>query len=817
MTSDVSMKDFTTDLREPFIPKVETDMSRRYLMVMQRWIPVCMEYFQEWPDRPNCGHFFSGVYWYGSETAGPLKVLSLTISSPEYDEDVVGFSKKELVDAAVKALRYLCFTHDTGPEDCVRPAEGLGRPELCRTKWGERGKGFFRESQCGRNVANITTAALILRRYLDDETWTMVANICADYLDRFGDMPPRSGVYANTQMEENAWTSLGLAASYLFLSRHENARRWEENAKRWMFCTATVPQDMFNRKKFDGKLTVSQLCGLRFTALPDFMAENHGFVHPSYTASAIYFTGLVGNMYRIYGRKEPKHVYWHRQDFYDNLKRLCDSTGSPHPVQGMDWPYLTPRCFLHTSAYLYLRDPDAGYYERVALDLLEKIQLGNKGRMVDPEVASRCHDQQDPLILRELGIVSVADAYLAHRLFAEEEKVKPTSPKEIAEKFRGVKVYPHSGFVFHKHGRGQTSFSWRNYIMALPLTREGLLTIGPSAPRHGLPSLLGKVSVRGHPESQKLVSINVKEEGDRFVATLVNDVSQESVRQEVLFASLPDGKVVSLETFTALKECTVEKVEQGYLQITNENFPCIEGNCNGFRRLYYPGGSETFKGFPGRTPDEDIFFTLESPGWLNVDDRVGIIFQGSGRTVYHNRHYFRPPSSPYHAIADDLILSVQDKPKKYHAGEIVAKLTLVLYPEQPHRETERMRFTEVLSGGKALGLMVDDYLCVGNFGEVGRYTFKLRREETVPIFPGITTIKRNGVSYTIHLGAGEGKICEPGAFIETKGENLKVEYTDCGGLYLINEGEETVDVHLRKGKEKMQIKVKAKETVKVIL
>jgi hypothetical protein len=45
------------------------------------------------------------------------------------------------------------FTHDTGPAECVRPAVGLGRRENCNTKWGERGKGFFRESQYGQTVA----------------------------------------------------------------------------------------------------------------------------------------------------------------------------------------------------------------------------------------------------------------------------------------------------------------------------------------------------------------------------------------------------------------------------------------------------------------------------------------------------------------------------------------------------------------------------------------------------------------------------------------------------------------------------------------
>ncbi|RJS84123.1 hypothetical protein CW702_02910, partial [Candidatus Bathyarchaeota archaeon] len=271
---------YTTTLDRLIIPQTETDMSRRYLMVMQKWIKNAMEYFDEWPTRPNCGYFFGGVYWYGSETAVPLKVLALTASSPEYNEEITGYSKREIIETAVKALRYLCYTHDTGPDDCVRPKGGWGRPELYGTKWGEKGKGFFKESQCGINISNIVLSALLLRRNLDNETWGMVANICADYLERFGSMSPKSGVYNNTQMEENAWTALGLTASHLFLSRHYKARFWEENAKRWMFCTATVPEDMYSSTLIETK-TARQLCKGTFTTLPDLMTENHGFVHPS--------------------------------------------------------------------------------------------------------------------------------------------------------------------------------------------------------------------------------------------------------------------------------------------------------------------------------------------------------------------------------------------------------------------------------------------------------------------------------------------------------------------------------------------------------
>ena len=52
----------TTDLRKAFLPDEENELSRRCLRMMEKWVHVGVEYFEEWPDRPNCGHFFGGCH-----------------------------------------------------------------------------------------------------------------------------------------------------------------------------------------------------------------------------------------------------------------------------------------------------------------------------------------------------------------------------------------------------------------------------------------------------------------------------------------------------------------------------------------------------------------------------------------------------------------------------------------------------------------------------------------------------------------------------------------------------------------------------------
>ena len=779
----------TTDRSTPELPAGENELSRRYLRMMERWIPVGVEYFAEWPERPNCGHFLDGVHWYGQETVSPAETFALASVSPEYDEQGTGVSREDLRRMVIQAVRYLCFTHDTGPGECVRPGVGLGRPENCGTKWGERGKGFFRESQCGSTVAGLGRICLLLGEWIDDETWRMVARVHEDYAERFGAMPPRSGVYLDTQMEENAWTSYGLASCFLFLSRHEQAAAWEATARRWMFSTCATPQDAKDLGEVGGS-TARELTGKIFTALPDYWAENHGMVHPSYTGSGVRSLMTVGSQLKLWGRDLPPEVLWNRRRVYENLLFLTDGAGYPQAVQGMDWHYLptvgseTP----HAIGAVFFDDPDAAALQRRGLRNAELRQEGNGGRMYDRDFALKAHDQQDPMIMRELTIRSVAHLYLLHRLFGPGPE--PTPEEELEGRLAGVRSFPHAGFVHHRHSRGQTSFSWRNSIMALPLTREGIYTIAPCSN-----TWLGTPVVKGRPESQRLESIQVVEYGDGFAAAMVMHRCQESLRQEVLFASLPDGRVLSFERFVAREDVTVEALDQGFLRITNEHFPLLAPNCQGVRTLYRPDGATEYRGWLGDRESDDAVNAFDGPEWLNIDDRMGIRFSGTGRTIYQNRHYFRP----YRAIADDLTLSRQEGEKVVRAGEEIGYLAAMLCPEQHHDDTATTVFTVQADRPPAVAMITDGFLAAANFGSEGRArVFHLPRTELIPVYPGVTLqTQGDRLDCVIRLDTGSPILVEALCMLRVNGD-VQVDAISGGPIYVTNMGDREADVEVRR-------------------
>jgi hypothetical protein len=736
------------DSRTVVLPTAENDMSRRYLQVLMRWVPVALQAFNIWPARPHCGHFFGGVYWYGLETAGPSATLALVASSPEFDPALVGCSALELRQIALQVLRYLCLTHDTGPAECVRPLHSWGRPEPAGTKWGERGQGFFPESQCGVTLAYLALTAALLRDMLGDEERAMLAAITTDYLARFGAMAPRSGVYYDTQCEENGWTALGLVASLLLLAPTP-ATLLPAALHRWMFCTATMPQDTANAAVFADGTTVREWCARTYTLLPDGTAENHGFVHPGYMAAAVTLSGEALNLLHLYGQPVPPHLFWHCRDCYNVLKRWCDTTGAPHCPQSMDWPYFDyiSYSFLHATANLYLQDADTACLERYVLATVERTCAAHSGRTVPAEVVQYCHTFQDPALMHESRAVTLAQSYLAHRLLGP--GTFPADPTALAQRLTGVSVYTHGGFLLHRHTRGQTSLSWRNSTMMLPTTGEGVKMIGPQAG-----SMLARVQVVGQADSTTLVALTIRESPDRVCVVLVQDLAQDSLRRHVLFASLPHGKCVLVERLVARQALTVESIVQGHLSVINDGYFGDHPDQRGQRRLFWDGGVQVCRGYASDTDAADLTIELTPSRWCNIDDRAGLVFRGSGRAVYHNRHCF----PVWRAIEDALVLNLHDTPQTCDAGDTVAQMVALWCPEQSHQETASQTFVLYDSPPETVIVEVDEYLCAGNFGET---TVALPRPITIPagqslpLVWGVTGVATRDLQVTLQLSARE--------------------------------------------------------------
>ncbi len=708
----------------------ETNLSRRYLKLLESWIPYGMTLFSHWDKRPDCGHFFGGVFPYGIETSTIVLTFAAAANSPEFDANAAGYSRDELNRTVRKGVRYLCFTHDTGPAECVRPDVSIGQTKYEGTKWGERGKGFFRESQCGVSISALFMAAWLIDPVLSDEDRNMLRLIAQDYLDRFGSMEPKSGTFFDTQMEENAWTGAGLTASALMLPDDPRIEKHLEHAFRWIACATSKPADHHDHRLLPNGKTVSEFIGPCCTILPDNTAENHGFVHPNYMASALTQSSFAAVMLASNGKTLPSHTTNHMYEIFRELLKWSDSMGVPLAIQGMDWPYfpVTPWVLSHASANVRFRDSAAAGMEVLALEAAEKMMKQNHGQMIPPDTKKYCHGQQDPAVFRERQIYRLAFTYLLHRLLGD--GVDPADSAELKKRQRGVHYYPHGGTVVHVHEKGRSSYSWRNGMMSLAGPQEGLALVGQ---RRG--SILAQIKVHGRILHGRLIHHRVREMNDKVIACTIElfedlnssvsgTISKEAfLRREVLFASLPDGQTLIYERVLALEDLSVDEFQQGMVSIINDPIiPETRESCKpqegrSVRTLFHKEGSNKFEGYACRDNSADSSLHISSrvktegrrKNWVNIDNRLGIVFKGDGDCLYTNRHFYKI----WRAIEDDLELNFHKTPFTCKAGDTVGELVSLWCPDQQHIDTGKTDIN-VVRGSSGLQISTGNWLCLWN-------------------------------------------------------------------------------------------------------
>jgi len=358
-------------------------------------------------------------------------------------------------------------------------------------------------------------------------------------------------------------------------------------------------------------------------------------------------------------------------------------------------------------AALNLRDPDGALLERRSLAALEAIVEAHDGQLIPAETKRACHGQQDPAFMRERFISHIAYLYLAHRLAGPGPE--PAGEDEFARRIQGVHVYGHGGSIIHVHPAGRSSFSWRNGSMVLPSTGEGLRLIG-----HARNSVLARLEVADKRQNADTVCVKIREHADHASALLVEDLYERSIRRRVFFASVRDGRVVVWEHLEAIVEVTVERVVHGYLSVMNDPTFAPTADARPRRCITWADGSYTAEGYAGGSETDDETVGLGDGGWVNVDDRFGILFRATGAPEYRNLHNF----PVWHATENELILGRHEPRRTFRPGEEIGRMALLWLPERSAAETACAELRVVVADRRRFVAEVDGATAAANFGDV---------------------------------------------------------------------------------------------------
>lgn len=758
----------------------DNELSRRIYRILLKWIPYANEQYRDWDVRPNSGHFFGGNYWYMSDSVSTALIFAVAAKLGDYDEQVTGIPREEVKQKAIRAVRYIGFTHDEGPADCVRVQGDL--PYTSGKKWGGKEEHYFMATQNGRSVAVLAHIALLLWDDLDDETRMLVQNVAASYADRWCDVQPGNGSYYDTQCEENAWTSAGISAAWILFPDHPHAEAWKQGGMNWSLNAVTRTED---RHRYpSGLIDLSEGTSAKtVTFHPDFTTENHAFVHPAYMAAGINLRFLHVSLSMMVG-EEPLWTFRHNnaEMYRSTLRNWVQADGLVVPVQGQDWWYNRHHDNHVTHAIINVTegDRDAARLERSAIGIIERLQASNnQGCLLEenPEqyVFNRAHGQYANQL--EHGSASdLAYSFLLHAFGGE--GAEPSEQMEMVERLSGVYEYPFGSVVVHRTGETLSAFSWRNNVMALSLPAKGMWNVTPLYYSYTGIADFAESHAEGVLSNETRILNTVKHrvltQPDGFSAAARIGRGKGELIQDVAFVSLPNGHTVYIEQFRAEADCQLNRLHTGYLGIRNENYRLMSELAPGSRKLHVDGRETAFPGFYGKEPD--LIRNYEPAGWVNVDDEIGYLLSGSQGIRYINRHQYER----WKGVEDQMILNCRDQ-VSFRQGEQTEPFVVVTMPNTAHDRTAAARQRlRLLSTGRsdAMVLIHDDSLVYANFADK---PVLLRGDSEwaagrIPLFRGSVEVSGDHYRWTAQADAYSSNYLRCRAFIEpAAGESLDLK------------------------------------------
>lgn len=503
-----------------------------------------------------------------------------------------GATPAERADAfadLVALLRFVAPTHSAGP---LTANDGQ--------KWQAQWQSALWAFQAGQ-------AAWLVWDRLDAELQAQLANMLAVEADRFLTWDPPHQVKDDTKAEENAWDSLVVSLAACMLSQHPHAAAWHTAAQRWQLSSFLTEADTHSDRRVDGQPISAGHFGANIH--PDFTLENHDRVHPSYMACI----GLLlcqDPVYRWAGRAAPEALRYNAEPIYDHLKFLTHPDGRTHFPNGQDWELHRVFPSLNAQMNVLFGDAEAALLERDALTTCERMQART------PDGRTLLAGEFFFPSLPGMYANDYATTFLQH--LTAGEGVPPVSAAAFQRRLAGVRNFQYGEFIAQRTPAGFTSFSWGRRVMgqAIPFANDLL----------GSPLESGFVGTinAGKPSAAVVELVNIVTGREHYVVAALVGRAQGAVAQQIVFASLPEGRVVYAERLVARRAVKLTQLETGDSGVLNEPEWVYQGAP---RHLHFAGGAWLVNGLKP-TLARDL------PGsWVNVDDRWG--FAAAGVEGWH--------------------------------------------------------------------------------------------------------------------------------------------------------------------------------------
>ncbi len=578
-----------------------------HLRVLQRWPVFAEQYWWTDPDRPDLGCFGSGYNSWGVQTnqkfIGAYAVLA---AAPELDENAVACSRDDLLDKALRALRFSLASHVSGEHRC---ADG--------TRWGHTWISLLGVERMMHGVA-------ALDEHLTAADHAGLRTMLVSEADAVLNLPVTGTKWAadgGNRPEANIWNGAFLWRASRMYPDAPRVAEWIEKAHQFLLNGISITADADDQKIIAGRSLSDWHIGPNF--FDRYALDHHGYLNVGYMIICLSNIAMLHFACEDAGWEAPESLYHHAEELWALVKRLIFADGRLLRIGGD-----TRQRYCYCQDYLlpsllwaahYLGDPHARQLEAGNLELIRYEQQSNAdGGFLSQRCATIRHT--NPYYYTRLeadkAVVLSMNAYWGSKL--------ATAAQESSESFEGSVagswIEPEHGAMFHRSARRIASWSWRS---AEP--PQGLCL--PPASGHlaewcanmgGLVELLGETGKRKCTQHHQAAFaggfLTTGEMADSEHVRLAEGwTGSDPVRHRYAVAALPDDRTMIVLEYCRLQVRSYLAAVKGIkLNVPNDLF-------NGYSRKYATASGEVIAGGTGAQ-----LVPLRSR-WVNVEAKIGVV------------------------------------------------------------------------------------------------------------------------------------------------------------------------------------------------
>ncbi len=585
----------------------DTPTHTDFLRVLEPWPAFAQQYWWDDPERPELGCFGTGYNSWGVQTNQKfLGAYAVLAADPDLDEQAAGLSREEILDKALRALRFSLASHVSGDHHC---SDG--------TRWGHTWISAL-------GVERMMHGVDAIAEQMSEEDHEGLRRMLVSEADALLDLEVTGTKWAadrGNRPESNIWNGAILARTCMMYPDEPHVDAWMEKAHRFLLNGISIEADAEDETLIAGRPVKSWHVGPNF--FPNYALDHHGYLNVGYMVICLSNIAMLHFACKRAGWEAPPDLYHHAADLWALVKRLIFEDGRLIRIGGD-----TRQRYCYCQDYLlpslafaadHLSDAHAPELEAGALKLIHQEQAANADgsflsqrletiRSTNPYYYTRLESDK--------AVVLSMNAYW-RRVF-DLETAEPE--EDFEEAVAGSWEEPEHGAMFHRSARRMASWSWR--ASEAP---QGLCL--PPASGHlaewcsnlgGLVRLLGETGRRTVLRHEQATFeggfLTVGTVADSGGAAMAEGwKGTERAEHHYAVAALPDERTMIVLEYCRLRlRIYLAEVKGLKLNVPNDLF-------NSFQRTYFTEQGETVA--DGRAEQT---LNLRSR-WVNVEDAIGAV------------------------------------------------------------------------------------------------------------------------------------------------------------------------------------------------